>query len=180
MKNYRLAIGALARMKRGPGDHRLPTLVLVGDGKERRDLETLARNLGVLSEVRFLGWRDDVDRLYGAFDLYTLVSRSEGTSISLLEAMASSLCPVVTDVGGNREVLGAGFEALLVRSEDEAGLSAAWHACLANPGFRDEMGRRARQRVEGAYSLDGMVDQYVSLYQELLGNRRALPGAERA
>ena len=54
----------------------------------------------------FMGWRDPVDDLLAGFTLYTLASRSEGTSIGLLEAMSAGCCPVVTDVGGNRHVLG--------------------------------------------------------------------------
>ncbi len=165
VKNYRLALRALARIREldcGPQ----PLLVLVGDGSERGMLEELARALGIAGQVRFLGWRDEVERLYGAFDLFTLTSRSEGTSISLLEAMSTGLCPVVTDVGGNRGVLGPDLASLLVPSEDDAALAAAWQRHLLDVELRRDMGRRARSRVQGEFSLERMVENHIEVYRQ--------------
>src|SRR5262245_45170245 len=166
VKNYRLALKALARIEKldsGPP----PSLVLVGDGSERGVLEELARNLGVADRVRFLGWRDEVERLYGAFDLFTLTSRSEGTSISLLEAMSMGLCPVVTDVGGNGGVLGTDLASLLVPSDDDAALAAIWRRHLLDVELRRDIGRRARARVQSTFSLERMVEQHIDIYQRL-------------
>lgn len=168
IKNYRLAIRALARVRPPIPGGAEPVLVLVGDGTQRRDLEALAKQLGLEHRVRFLGWRTDTERLYGAFDLFTLTSRSEGTSISLLEAMSAGLCPVVTDVGGNRTVLGSGLATLLVPDDDEAALAAAWQSQLDDPHRRQHMGALARARVENAFSLEAMIDQHAALYEELV------------
>jgi len=176
VKNYRLALRAFARIEEldcGPP----PLLVLVGDGRERGMLEELATALGIAGRVRFLGWRDEVERLYGAFDLFTLTSRSEGTSISLLEAMSMGLCPVVTDVGGNRGVLGSDLASLLVPSDDDAALAAAWRRHLLDAELRRDMGRRARARVQSEFSLERMVENHIEIYRELttaagLENRR--------
>jgi len=168
IKNYRLALGALARVRPTIPGGAEPLLVLVGDGTQRTDLEALAQQLGIEHRVKFLGWRTDADRLYGAFDLFTLTSRSEGTSISLLEAMSAGLCPVVTDVGGNRAVLGTGLAALLVPDGDEAALAEAWQAHLDDPQRRRQMGAQARARVESAFSLERMIDQHAALYEELV------------
>ena len=176
VKNYRLALRAFARIEEldcGPP----PLLVLVGDGRERGMLEELATALGIAGRVRFLGWRDEVERLYGAFDLFTLTSRSEGTSISLLEAMSMGLCPVVTDVGGNRGVLGPDLASLLVPSDDDAALAAAWRRHLLDAELRRDMGRRARARVQSEFSLERMVENHIEIYRELttaagLENRR--------
>ena len=137
-----------------------------------RSLETLASELGIASRVKFLGWRNDADRLYGAFDLFTLTSRSEGTSISLLEAMSAGVCPIVTDVGGNRAVLGPGLESLLVPGDDAEALAIAWQRQLADPVRRAALGIKARRRVEAEFSLVGMVEQHASLYRELLATPR--------
>jgi glycosyltransferase involved in cell wall biosynthesis len=139
-------------------------------------LETLARTLGIADRVRFLGWRDDVERLYGAFDLFTLTSQSEGTSVSLLEAMSAGLCPVVTDVGGNRAVLGPDLASLLVPSNDDIALAAAWWRHLLDNELRRDMGRRARARVQSEFSLGRMVENHIEIYRQLttaagLGNR---------
>jgi glycosyltransferase involved in cell wall biosynthesis len=145
-----------------------PVLVLVGDGSERAMLEGLARALGIADRVMFLGWRDEVEKIYGAFDLFTLTSRSEGTSISLLEAMSTGLCPVVTDVGGNRGVLGPDLASLLVPREDDAALAASWQRYLIDVQLRRSMGSRARARVVSQFSLDRMIGSHIEVYRELM------------
>jgi glycosyltransferase involved in cell wall biosynthesis len=166
VKNYQVALRALARIVDLDGAPP-PLLVLVGDGSERGMLEELAKTLGIAGRVRFLGWRDEVERLYGAFDLFTLSSRSEGTSISLLEAMSTGLCPVVTDVGGNRGVLGPDLASLLVSSDDDAALAAAWRRQLLDAELRRDFGRRARARVQRKFSLERMVENHVDIYRQL-------------
>lgn len=167
VKNFSLALRALARLKEGSWKA-LPWLVLVGDGSERAELERLAASLGVSSRVRFLGWREDAERLYGALDVFTLTSRSEGTSVSLLEAMSSGVCPVVTDVGGNRAVLSPELSDLLVPDNNEDQLIARWTRVLADPEFRSGMAARARARVQQAFSLQRMVEEHIALYRKLL------------
>jgi glycosyltransferase involved in cell wall biosynthesis len=166
VKNYQLALRALARLRNGDAGP-APVLLLVGDGSERGMLEDLARELGVTGHVRFLGWRDEVERLYGAFDLFTLSSHSEGMSISLLEAMSTGVCPVVTDVGGNRGVLGAELASSLVCANDAVALAAAWRHHLVDAQLRREIGRRARARVQARFSLERMVDDHIEIYREL-------------
>jgi glycosyltransferase involved in cell wall biosynthesis len=169
VKNYRLALETFARVRTGPD---APVfLVLAGDGSERLMLELTARQLGIADRVRFLGWRDDVERLYQALDVFVLTSRSEGMSVSLLEAMAIGLCPVVTDVGGNREVMGEALDAMVVPSFEPADLATAWEKCIHEPTWRMEIGERARLRVEQHFSLTHMVDQHVALYRALLQDR---------
>jgi glycosyltransferase involved in cell wall biosynthesis len=172
VKNYELALRAFARLQPQSGGS-APLLVIVGDGSEATRLKGLAHELGLGPRVRFLGWRDDAERLYGAFDLFTLTSRSEGTSVSLLEAMSTGVCPVVTDVGGNRAVVGPELERLLVPADDEVALAAAWQRCLTDAGFRAGMGARARLRVSDAFSLERMIDQHARLYRELLPGPRS-------
>jgi glycosyltransferase involved in cell wall biosynthesis len=171
VKNYRLALTAFANLGDDLGGGPAPMLVLVGDGSERGMLEELARSLGVAARVKFLGFRDEVERLFGAFDLYTLTSRSEGTSVSLLEGMSCGVCPVVTDVGGNRAVLGPDLASLLVPDNDAAVLTGLWRRLLLDPDLRQEMGQRARARVAAEFSLDRMVANHVQLYAELLEPR---------
>jgi glycosyltransferase involved in cell wall biosynthesis len=169
IKHYRLAIQAFARLGKRPEGGQW--LVLVGDGSERQSLEQMAIDLGVADRVKFLGWRQDADQIYPAFDLFTLTSRSEGTSLSLLEAMSSGVCPIVTDVGGNRAVLGPELASLLVPDNDEIALAAAWQRLLDAPEVREQLGRSARLRVEEAFSLTRMVDQHAALYRELFTRR---------
>jgi glycosyltransferase involved in cell wall biosynthesis len=118
VKNYRLAIRAFAKLQAAGVQGGGPLLVLAGDGSERPGLEALAQELRVADRVKFLGWRNDAERLYGAFDVFTLSSLSEGTSISLLESMSCGVCPAVTDVGGNAAAIGPDLSSVMVPSDD--------------------------------------------------------------
>lgn len=141
-----------------------PILVLVGDGSERERLEADVRSLGIQDAVRFLGWRTDIEACHRAFTLFTMSSRSEGTSVSLLEAMSAGLCPIVTNVGGNAVVLGETLSHRLVPSEHPEALAAAWDEALDNDAQRQTDGRTARARVVEAFGLDTMIRSYESLY----------------
>lgn len=168
VKNYKMALRALARILADGRRTVPPVLLIAGDGSERASLEAMAGDLGVARHVRFLGWRPDAAEICGAFDIFTLASTSEGTSISLLEAMGSGVCPVVTDVGGNRAVLGPELEALLVPDNDDAAMAHTWSRLLDDAAVRVELGALSRYRVETAFSLTRMVEEHVSLYHELL------------
>jgi glycosyltransferase involved in cell wall biosynthesis len=110
------------------------------------------------------GWRQDVERLYALFDVFTLSSWSEGTSLGLLEAMSSGVCPVVTAVGGSPAVLGEALGHRLVPPGDPAALAAAWRCALEQPARRAADGLAARARVQQAFGLGAMVRQYEQIY----------------
>jgi glycosyltransferase involved in cell wall biosynthesis len=166
IKGYDIAIEAYARLRRHwHAASPPPVLVLAGDGSEREPLRRLAGELGVADDIYFLGWRDDVDALHAAFDLFTLTSRSEGTSVSLLEAMSAGLHPIVTDVGGNSEVLGRELRHCLVPAESPDGVAAAWYHTLEEkasaPG---DTGRLARDRICSTFDIALMVRAYEAIY----------------
>jgi glycosyltransferase involved in cell wall biosynthesis len=172
IKNYQLSLRALAKVGKIAGDETAPFLVLAGDGSDRAGLEALAEELRIADRVKFLGWRNDPERLHGSFDVFTMSSLSEGTSISLLESMASGACPAVTDVGGNGAALGPDLSSLMVPSNDADALAELWRRLLSDPVERTRMGQLARTRVVEQFSLDKMIDQHVALYRELLDERR--------
>jgi glycosyltransferase involved in cell wall biosynthesis len=92
-------------------------------------------------------------------------SRSEGTSVSLLEAMSAGLCPVVTDVGGNAAVLGDGLRHRLVPTERPDALATAWLDALTDCERRQADGAAGRVRVTQKFPLDTMVQEYERLYE---------------
>ncbi len=92
-------------------------------------------------------------------------SRSEGTSVSLLEAMGAGICPVVTDVGGNAAVLGPSLRHWLVAPEDPAALAAAWRDALDDRTRREADAAAARSRVRAEFALDAMVRRYEAVYE---------------
>jgi len=159
----------------------LPVLVLVGDGPERPALEALARELGIEGAVRFAGARADVPRLLRLFDVFALSSQTEGISVALLEAMATGLPAVVTDTGGNPEVVQGGTGILPVASTggtpvppaalvpvgDHEKMAGALAGLLADPARRRAWGDAARRRVEAEFSLDRMVKAYEAIYDDI-------------
>jgi glycosyltransferase involved in cell wall biosynthesis len=164
IKGYEVMVDAFAALRRDwEGEE--PCLVIAGDGSERPALEARARAAGIADRVRWLGWRDDVHHLHATFSLFTMSSHSEGTSISLLEGMSAGLCPVVTDVGGNRAVLGDALAHRLVVPNDAEALAAAWRTALRNPDRMRADAVEARRRVVEGFSLASMVRRYESFYR---------------
>jgi glycosyltransferase involved in cell wall biosynthesis len=172
IKGYDVMLQAFARLRQEWTDGEPPVLVIAGDGAERERLERFVADSGLAAGVHLLGWRDDLHDLHAAFTLFTMASRSEGTSVSLLEAMSSGVCPVVTDVGGNRAVLGPLLEHRLVPPDDPAALASAWRRALSNAEARVRDAAAARGRVEAAFSLEAMVRRYEALYAAAPGARR--------
>jgi len=168
VKDYPCLLRAFAWARERVGD---AALVFVGDGAERPRLEALAGELGVADAVRFAGARTDVARMLRLFDVFALSSRTEGISVALLEAMATGLPAVVTDTGGNPEVVVEGQTGRLAPVGDPERLGEALADLLADPGRRRAMGEAARERVVAEFSLERMIGAYESIYDTLLGGR---------
>jgi len=164
IKGYDIMVEAFALLRRGWSGPEPPVLVVGGDGTERQELQRRVDELGLDHSIKLLGWRDDIPDLRSAFTLFTMSSRSEGTSVSLLEAMSSGLCPVVTDVGGNADVLGNSLRHRLVIPESPSALAEAWIAALADRGGLARDGVLSRARIQEKFSLDQMVRAYGELY----------------
>jgi glycosyltransferase involved in cell wall biosynthesis len=142
-----------------------PHLVLAGDGPERDALERLVRELRLESRVHFLGHVEANWALYRSFDVFALASAWEGLPFSLLEAMASGLPVVATDVGGVRDAIVGGVNGLLVTAGGTDDLAAALFS-LTDPARRDQLGRRARADAVRCFDVRRMVDETVVVYDE--------------
>lgn len=164
IKGYEIMIQAFAHLRDRCGDGPQPVLVVAGDGSERSRLDSMIASHGLTESVHLLGWRDDVHDLHSAFALFTMSSHSEGTSVSLLEAMSAGLCPVVTDVGGNRAVMGEDLSHRLVPPDDPAALAGAWRGAIHDGANRRVDAQAARNRVETCFSIEAMVRAYERLY----------------
>ena len=164
VKGFDVMVDAYAALRNRWHTGPPPVLVVAGDGSQRAALEARAASHGITTAIKWLGWRDDLQTLYGAYTLFTMSSHSEGTSISLLEAMSTALCPVVTAVGGNAAVLGAELAHRLVPPQNAEALAGAWLSVLQDAGSRAHDGRAARARVSSAFTLDAMVRSYERIY----------------
>ncbi len=154
------------------------TLLIVGDGPLRADLERQASELGLGRHVRFLGTRDDVPELLVALDVVVLCSFSEGLSLTLLEEGAAGLPAVATSVGGNPEIVEDGQTGLLVPVGDEEALARAIISLLADPERAHAIGQAARLQFMREFTLARMVSCYAALYEGSASPPSGRSGAE--
>lgn len=143
-------------------------LVMVGDGPLHREAQSLLAAEGAAHLAWLPGSRDDIPELLRCLDIFVLPSRAEGISNTVLEAMASALPVVATRVGGNRELVTEGVTGELAPANDSAALAHAIEAYIRDPALRQRHGRAGRERVEGAFSIDEMVKNYVRVYESVL------------
>jgi glycosyltransferase involved in cell wall biosynthesis len=170
VKDHATLVNGFAAVARTRSD---VDLMLAGDGELREDLERQVETLGLAGRVTFLGVRRDVPDLLMASDVFTLSSLSEASSLTLLEAMASGLPVVVTDVGGNPELVRQGVDGLLVPRRDPVALGAALLRLLNDPALSASMGQAASARVAQEFDLGKTNDRYAALYSK---NARSTAG----
>jgi glycosyltransferase involved in cell wall biosynthesis len=144
------------------------SLVLIGEGSERRPLEDLARRLGVDERVVWIGWSDDPRSYLSTCDVFAFPSRFEGFPLAVLEALLARSAVVATDVGSVTEAVRDGETGLLVPAEDPIALAAAIRGLLADEGLRRRLGERGRELVLERFTADHMARAFESLYEELL------------
>ena len=149
--------------------------LVVGDGELRADLEAQAHGLGLAGRMRFLGWRGDLEIIYGATDVFVLTSRSEGTPVALIEAMAAGLPAVSTDVGGVRDVITEPVLGVLVPFGDAEALTDAVASLCVAPARRVDVGQRARDSVRRRFHSQRLIEDIRRLYWQLLGNGGTIP-----
>jgi glycosyltransferase involved in cell wall biosynthesis len=160
-KGHDTLLGAAPEiLARHPG----ASFTFVGEGPRRSALETLTRALGLGDRVQFLGERRDVEAVLAEHDLFVLPSRSEAFPNALIEAMATGLPVVATNVGGIPEVVRDGVNGRLVPPNDAAALASAVVALMDDPAGAAALGRAARADIERHYTLDSMVERFEQLY----------------
>ena len=152
------------------------TLSMVGDGDMRSALRARADTLGVTTRTTWHGNVQDAANVLPAFDVFVLSSRTEGTPIVLLEAIAAGVPVVVTTVGGVPDVVSP-TEALLVPSDDAARLAAALRDTLANPEAAAVRARGAQRRLEREFAVQPWLARYETLYGAIAKPRTALVSA---
>jgi glycosyltransferase involved in cell wall biosynthesis len=141
---------------------------LVGAGPIEEELKQMIGNLGLYGKVRFLGRLDNVANVLKTADIYVQPSLNEGLPNSLLEAMASGLPVVVTNVGGMPDVVTDGVEGFVVEPSNIDALAVALERLLHDSELRKKMGARCREKIQQDYSLDSVTDNYIALYKRLM------------
>jgi len=138
------------------------TFVVVGDGPLRPDTERAAP-----ANVRFLGWRPDMENVYGAADAILLTSENEGMPLTLIEAALCGVPAVATDVGSTSEVV---LDQRTGRTVPPTvpSLVEATRALVNDPDRRRAMGAAARERARAAFGVEKMVRAHDVLYESLM------------
>jgi glycosyltransferase involved in cell wall biosynthesis len=161
-KDYPNLLRAFAGLKRG-------ILIVAGEGPLRKDLENTIYRFHVSDRVRFLGARNDVPDLMKAADAYVMSSAWEGMPLVLLEAAATALPIVATDVGGNHELVLNGRTGMLVSPHNSEALFQAMSHVMESPDFeRRRMGELSRLHISKNHDIEKVINVWNALYHELL------------
>jgi glycosyltransferase involved in cell wall biosynthesis len=157
--------------------------VVIGDGELRQALTSYSAAQGLAEDVIFCGWIRDLPQAYADLDILALTSINEGTPVSIIEAMASSVPVISTDAGGVRDLLGLprtgldveGFEicqrGVMCRLNDADGLAKGIRFILKNTRFRQEICRTAQEFVLQGYSESRLFREMESIYLDLMEDR---------
>lgn len=139
-------------------------LMITGAGPQQATLKEKAKGIPK-DRIRFLGAREDVPDLMNIFDIFTLVSSTEGTSLTILEAMATQLPVIVSNVGGNNSIVSHKENGLLFEFNNEIEFSRCINKVIKEKAFSLILGKKARETVLERFSLDLMINNYCRLYQ---------------
>ncbi len=168
LKNHRLLLDQVPALL---AQHPELQIVLAGDGPLQAELRAQAQALDIAEHVRFLGARNDIADILPAFDIFALPSQTEGLSIALLEACATGLAIVATEVGGNPEIIHHDQTGWLVQVDDGPGLGAALQALLRDAPLRARLGAAACAWVGAHASVDALRSAYDDFYAAALDAR---------
>jgi glycosyltransferase involved in cell wall biosynthesis len=144
-------------------------IVLAGDGFERPELARLAAELGIASDVTFLGWVPNVElpQYYRAAAVSVIPSLEEGFGIPAAEAMGCEVAVVASDAGGLPEVVENGVTGIVVPRGDAKALAQAIGSLLADPQRRRVMGQAGRERALRLFDWDRSAQQFEEIYREI-------------
>ena len=164
VKAHAVLVRALAELEEQGG---APAwrLAIAGRGEEEEHLRSLAADAGIASRVHLLGFRSDTPDILAAADLFVMPSLSEGLPLALVEAMATGLPIIASEVGGIPEVVARDREAMLVPAASPPALAAAIRSLLADPARRLALGAAAQRRAYRDFSVATMCDAYEALYR---------------
>jgi glycosyltransferase involved in cell wall biosynthesis len=164
-KGQRYLIEAMPDVLRA---HPHAQLLIVGMGFLEQKLRAQVDALALQPSVRFLGRREDVPALMGAADIFVFPSLFEGLGVSLLEACASGLPCVVSNVGPLPEVIEDGATGVLVPSQDPKSLADAISRLACDRELMRRYGEAARARVRRTFRIDRSIAQLEGLYEDVL------------
>jgi len=142
-------------------------LLIFGDGPQRDRLWKYRDQVAIRDKVHFLGQRGDVARWLPHVDVFWSTRAREGQSLAIMEAMASGVPVVATDIPGTRDLVLCDQTGFLVHLGDRAEFARCAIRLLDNPDLAARLGQAGRQRIETEFRADAMIDRYADLYRGL-------------
>ena len=184
IKNHRMFLEAGKLLIENQANKKI-TLLLVGDGEERQQLEEYTDSIGIRENVVFYGWEKNIATIYADIDILALTSLNEGTPVSIIEAMSACVPVVTTGVGGVKDLLGRiepgqssgqGFKicerGILCPRNDSIAFSDALKYMI-DSGYLDDRQRfqKAKAFVLKNYSVERLINDIDALYKRLMTGR---------
>ena len=168
-KGHRYLLEAMAGLVRS---HPNIVLLVFGQGELAAELEDQAMKLELGRHVQFAGFREDLDDYLAAVELLVHPALREGLGVAMLKAQAAGVPVVAFDVAGSREAVAHDRTGILVRPKDSRALEQAIARLLGDPAMRRRLGETARERMRNEFSIEGMVDQHLAVYEAALDEPR--------
>jgi len=154
-------------LRRDPDASKKLRLVIVGEGVLRQEAIDLLEKAEASRFAWLPGSRDDVPEILRALDIFVLPSLNEGISNTILEAMATGLPVVATNVGGNSELIVDGVTGSLVPRSDFVAMADTLDEYLSNPDLVTRRGQAGRSKVMKDFTMEKMVLRYTDIYDDL-------------
>lgn len=162
-KGHRYLVDAIAELKKITGAKF--KCVLAGDGPLLEDVKTQVRTLALEEDIIFTGFRSDIKNLYYGSDLYINSSEHEALSFLIIEALASGLPVIATDMGGNSDIINKETDCgILVKYDDPVELAEAIDRVIRNRELRDKLRENAFRTVDERFNIEKMSEETYNLY----------------
>jgi glycosyltransferase involved in cell wall biosynthesis len=142
-------------------------LLIVGEGPERKNIEKTIKENNLEEKVTLLGERSDIGALLSQADLFLLNSDSEGLSCSILEAMSAALPCIISDVGGNSELVKNGKNGYIYSRNDNIKYRELILELIIDKEKRTQMGRASQKLANEVFNINNMVDKYLNAYNKV-------------
>ncbi len=143
-------------------------LLIVGSGPLEAQLKSIVAELPTRSQIKFLGYREDIPALLKCIDVYLMPSAREGLPMALMEAMVSGVPVITSDRGGMKEVVGDTKCGYLIDPDSIDNMAAALSKMLAHSATeREAMGNNAKTRILENFTAEKMADAYETIYKQV-------------
>lgn len=167
-KRHQDAIRSFAVLARENPQLRLGIAGSLYNAEYKKNLEGVARDMGVADRIDFLGQRNDIPALMRSSRALLCCSESEVLPWVILEAMTLDLPVVASSIPAHCELLAHGRSGLLTPCGDISGFASALDLLFSSPSLGENLARCARRNIENRFSIQAMVEQTQSVYEELL------------